>query len=286
MSSKNKFRIAFLLFLVVIASLVWREILLLNNKEGLKVVFFDIGQGDSIFIETKRGVQVLIDGGPNNNLLLREIGKQVSFFDKEIDVVISTHPDADHIGGLVPFFDKFDANFYLESGNKSDSLIYASLEEALSNEGVTRLLARQGTIIDLGDGVYIEILFPDREASGLEPNMASIIVKVSYGDTSFLLTGDSPIAIENYISTLYGNSLKSDVLKLGHHGSKTSTSNMFLGLVSPSYAVVSAGEGNRYGHPHQEIISKVKKFEVEIFETSKNGSIVFYSDGTKVSTKK
>jgi len=271
---------------VVIASLVWREILLLNNKEGLKVVFFDIGQGDSIFIETKRGVQVLIDGGPNNNLLLREIGKQVSFFDKEIDVVISTHPDADHIGGLVPFFDKFDANFYLESGNKSDSLIYASLEEALSNEGVTRLLARQGTIIDLGDGVYIEILFPDREASGLEPNMASIIVKVSYGDTSFLLTGDSPIAIENYISTLYGNSLKSDVLKLGHHGSKTSTSNMFLGLVSPSYAVVSAGEGNRYGHPHQEIISKVKKFEVEIFETSKNGSIVFYSDGTKVSTKK
>ena len=131
-------------------------------------------------------------------------------------------------------------------------------------------------------GAFLDILFPDRDVPGLETNTASIVAKLTYGATSFLFTGDSPKSIEGYLAALEGPGLDSDVLKVGHHGSKTSTSDELLGLVSPSYAVISAGAGNRYGHPHAAVLDALSRFGVERLGTYERGTIIFKSNGTDV----
>ena len=130
--------------------------------------------------------------------------------------------------------------------------------------------------------MYLNILFPDRDNEDWETNTASIVTKLTYGDTSFLLTGDSPIAIEKYLSMIDGKNLKSDVLKAGHHGSRTSTSESFASLVSPEYAVISAGKDNRYGHPHKEVLDILEKIKATILKTYELGTISFSSDGEKI----
>lgn len=272
----------FSLALFVLLNLyIWSQILSFSLKNDLKVVFLDVGQGDAILIETKSGNQVLIDGGPNDQVL-RELSKFMPFSDKSIDMIIATHPDSDHIGGLVSVIRRFQNEIYLESGAKSDTFVYRSLENALQESEPERIIARKGMIFDLGDNVILKILFPDRDASGLESNTASIVAQIEYDQTTFMLTGDSPVSIEKYLASIFGSRLKSDVLKAGHHGSKTSSSEVFLGFASPTFAVISAGEKNRYGHPHKEVIERFQNLETEILSTAKLGSIIFVSDGKVV----
>jgi len=272
----------FSLTLFVLLNLyIWSQILSFSLKNDLKVVFLDVGQGDAILIETKSGNQVLIDGGPNDQVL-RELSKFMPFSDKSIDMIIATHPDSDHIGGLVSVIRRFQNEIYLESGAKSDTFVYRSLENALQESEPERIIARKGMIFDLGDNVILKILFPDRDASGLESNTASIVAQIEYDQTTFMLTGDSPVSIEKYLASIFGSRLKSDVLKAGHHGSKTSSSEVFLGFASPTFAVISAGEKNRYGHPHKEVIERFQNLETEILSTAKLGSIIFVSDGKVV----
>ena len=145
--------------------------------------------------------------------------------------------------------------------------------------------------VDLGDGVVLQILFPDRDPTGMETNTASIVVRLVYGENEFLLTGDSPVAIERYLVSLESQSrtfgtgavqsptLASDVLKAGHHGSKTSTSQEFVSAVSPQYAVISVGKDNRYGHPNQETLDTLNNFDAKILRTDLLGRIIFKSDG-------
>ncbi|KKP80420.1 MAG: internalization-related competence protein ComEC/Rec2 protein, partial [Parcubacteria group bacterium GW2011_GWB1_35_5] len=135
----------------------------------------------------------------------------------------------------------------------------------------------------LGDGVVLQILFPDRDPAGMETNTSSIIARLVYGENEFLFTGDSPKSIENYLISLGG--LESDVLKAGHHGSKTSTSPDFVTAVSPEYVVISAGKDNRYGHPSQEVLDILNNFGAEILRTDKDGRIVFESDGESLKIK-
>jgi competence protein ComEC len=137
-------------------------------------------------------------------------------------------------------------------------------------------------ILDDEAGVYINILFPDRDASGMKTNDGSIVARLVYGNTSVMLTGDSPQPIENYLTSVDGKNLKSDVLKVGHHGSRTSTGVQFLGFVEPTYAVISDGKGNSYGHPHKETLDTLNKFNVKVFRTDELGTIVMKSDGEKV----
>jgi len=280
----NNIKWGFLVFLLLLNIIIWSEIISFGLRDDLKLVFLDVGQGDAIFVETKSGNQVLIDGGANDKVL-RELSGLMSFFDKSIDIIIATHPDSDHIGGLVGVLDRFRSKIFLESGSKSQTLIYESLEDALNKNKTKRIIVRRGMVFDLGDDVFLKILFPDRDVSGLDPNTASIIVKIEHKDISFLLTGDSPKSIENYLVSVDGKNLKSDVLKAGHHGSKTSTSLSFLEFASPIYSIISAGEGNRYKHPHQEVIDRLNDFGTDIYETSKLGSIVFSSDGKNIEVK-
>lgn len=248
----------------------------------LTVAFLNVGQGDAIYIEAPSGNQLLIDGGPGK-AALRELSKVMPFYDRSIDVVLATHADQDHVGGLPDVLKKYKVNVFMESGVPGESSSYNELEKIVGDNKTQKILAKRGMVVDLGDGTILQILFPDRDPSGMDTNMASVVTKLVYGDNEFLLTGDSPTSIENYLISLGG--LSSDVLKTAHHGSKTSTGAAFVSAVSPQYAVISVGKDNKYGHPNQETLDTLTNFGAQILRTDKQGMIIFKSDGINLNLK-
>ena len=244
----------------------------------LRVSFLDIGQGDSILIQSPTGVDVLVDGG-SDSAVLRELGKKLPFFDRSISAVIATHPDKDHIGGLSDVFDRYDIGTFIEPGIPNNTTAARALERAVDKEKAPRVLARRGMRLILGGGAYADILFPDRDVSNVETNTGSVNIRVVYGDTSFLLTGDSPQSIEKYLTMIYHSALESNVLKAGHHGSRTSSSEEFIRAVSPDYAIFSRGCDNSYGHPHKEVVELLAKLRIPTLDTCKDGTITFSSNG-------
>ncbi len=274
--------------LLPITFFIWWAIYSLQESDVLIVTFLDVGQGDSIFIQAPSGVQVLIDGGATSGVL-RELATIMPFYDRSIDMVVATHPDTDHIGGLLSVLKRFKVSRILRPGVEhsapaAESLLLAIARE--QNSGAIETLAKRGQVYDLGTGnsgarAELHILFPDRDVNGLESNSASIVARLVYGDTSMLLTGDSPKSIEKYLVGLDGEDLQSNILKLGHHGSKTSTSERFLGFVDPQWAIVSASKDNGYGHPHKSVVDMVERFGIIIKNTADNGSISFESNGSE-----
>lgn len=271
-----------LIFAVTV--LIWYAVATEDRGGKLTVAFLNIGQGDAIFIESPTGTQMLIDGGPGG-VVLRELGKVMPFYDRTIDMLLVSNPDQDHLSGFLDILRSFKVSVVVEPGTVGASADYRSLAEALSTEGVSHLMARRGQRLDLGGGAYFEILFPDREVSGLDTNDGSIVGKLVYGTTSFLFPGDASSAIEAYVASLDKEYLNVDVLKVGHHGSRTSTSESLLGFASPAMAVISAGKDNRYGHPHAEVVERLKQFEVETLGTYERGTIIMESDGERIRVK-
>lgn len=261
--------------------LIWYAIFAETRNNILTVAFLDVGQGDAIFIEAPNGNQMLIDGGKNARVL-RELAAVMPFYDKSIDVVLATHPDQDHIGGLPSVFERFDVSTFVEPGVSGDTSAYKELLRRVELEQGGTVIARRGMKIVLSQGVEFLILFPDRDVSAVETNDGSIIGKLIYGNTSFLFTGDAPQKIENFLVTIDGTVLRSDVLKVGHHGSKTSTAELFLGFVAPKVSVISSGASNSYGHPHEEVLERLKRFETEALRTDTQGTIIITSDGETV----
>jgi competence protein ComEC len=273
--------------LLVVCVGMWSVIYERERPRGLTVSFLAVGQGDAALIESPTGRRMLVDGG-RDRAVLRELPKVMPWWDRTIDVVVATHPDADHVGGLFDVLERYRVSYILEPGVRHDTPQAESLLTAVSREvgsGAERVLARRGQVIDLGAGAYAHILFPDRDVSGLETNTASIVMRVVYGDTSFLLSGDSPIVIEEYLVALDGKGLKSTVLKAGHHGSRTSTSPLFVGYVSPEWGVFSRGCENEYGHPHQEVVDIFGLFGVSTKDTCTDGTVTFVSDGVQLVAK-
>jgi competence protein ComEC len=252
----------------------------LLQSPRLHIAFLDVGQGDAIWIQAPNGRELLIDSGPDQSVL-ESIGKEKNFFDNTIDIILATHSDKDHIGGFPYLFDRYQIPLVIESEISSPTITDKTFTERITTEGADRLLVRAGEriLLDPRYGIVVDMLFPDQNTTGWETNEASVIVKVTYGSTSFLLTGDSPSEVEQFLVKTYGAQLQSDVLKLGHHGSKTSSSSEFLETVKPSFAIVSAGLGNKYGHPHEEVIERVEEVRAQILETSQLGTIDCYSDG-------
>ena len=269
---------AYVLFLLITVS-VWYVVFAHEASGELTVTFLDVGQGDAVFIETPSGVQVLIDGGLDATVLT-ELAAMMPFWDRSIDIVIATHPDADHIAGLVPVAERYRVAQFVESGVYADTELTRALEEALGKTTTPVHQARRGDVFDLGDGVFATILFPDRDVSGLEANEASIMLRLTFGEHAFMLTGDSSSAMERYLVSLDGAQLRSTVLKAGHHGSRTSSDVSFVGHVAPEYVVFSRGCENQYGHPHEDVRELFVRFEVPIFDTCEHGAIQFISDGS------
>jgi len=265
----------------LVSILVWLTVI--NPREEFLIVsFLDVGQGDAIHIETPDGLEVLIDGGASASVL-RELAVGRSFFDREIDLVIATHPDADHVGGLVDVLERYRVNNILITEVDHNTPVTAAFDNSITKEsGIEIVYAEAGQEILLGDFVSLSILSPRGDTSNWKSNNASIITKLSYGEIDFMLTGDASSMIEDYLVGYYGSGLQSEVLKLGHHGSKTSTSEIFLEAVSPSITVVSAGKDNRYGHPSDEVVERVSEYGADILSTAESGTIVFKSDGKEV----
>lgn len=278
-----KIRLMLLCSLAVAALFVW-YVVFSEEKEKLTVAFLDVGQGDAIFIESPTGNQLLIDGGPGG-VVLRELGNVMPFYDRSIDMLLVSNPDQDHMAGFLDILRAYRVGAVIEPGTVGASSDFAALQNEINQEGARRIIATRGQHIELGGGAYLLILFPDRDVSGLSTNDGSIVAKLVYGSTSFLFPGDAPDAIENYIAHLDTTRLDVDVLKVGHHGSKTSTGEALLGFASPSTAVISAGRENKYGHPHAEVLERLTRFGVQIFGTYEKGRVVMESDGETIRVK-
>jgi len=244
-----------------------------SQKDGLlKVYFFDIGQGDSIFIETPSGHQLLIDGGPGNTVLSK-LGEVMPFYDKDIDVVVVSHPHADHIVGLINILNRYDVKNIVEAKESYNSSEFKAWQEAVKNENANNVEAVAGKVIDLGDGVTLTILHPFESVAGDNPKNPHddvVVAMLKYKDLEIILTGDMEIRVERRL-IMEGYDLDSDVLKIGHHGSKSSSSVNWLTAVSPKQAVISVGRDNRYGHPHQEVLERLSN--TEILRTDEKGNI-------------
>jgi len=175
----------------------------------------------------------------------------------------------------------------VEPGTVGASVEYKVFEQLVREERAKKSIALRGQTIwlDKKHGVGFQILFPDRNISGLATNDGSIVGRLVYGDTSIMFTGDSPENVEHYLVSLDDKNLKSDVLKVGHHGSRTSTSKEFVGFVSPTYATISLGQGNSYGHPHKETLDTLEKFDIKTLRTDQQGTITIESDGKNIEVR-
>ena len=273
---------AIVLLSVFFVFLSWQDGATARADEGLlTVAFLDVGQGDAIFIETPDGVQMLIDGGPDSSVL-RALAKQMPVGDRDLDVVLATHSDKDHIGGLVDVLERYEVDSIITTNNKNDTTVSEAFIMESLQESAVNYTANFGQQLALGASTSLLILSPAGDVSNWETNTASIVAQLRYGDIEFMLTGDMPSGIEDYLVRTQGGNLASEVLKLGHHGSRTSTSGDFLDAVQPKYAIVSAGKDNSYGHPHGEVVDKVRERKIKMLNTAEEGSVVFKSDGQTV----
>lgn len=247
-------------------------------QKRLIVWFFDVGQGDAIFIETPSGEQLLVDGGPGT-VLLEKLADVMPFWDRSIDAVLLTHPHADHVDGLVEVVDRYRVDTVYTTGVEYATSAEIAFEERVSNDETVVLVAAPRTI-DFGDGVSLELIYPQSSLENKrmdDVNDASIVGILRYGETSILLTGDIGNEAELELIPFVDASI--DVLKVGHHGSRYSTSTAFLEAVQPSIAVISCGEDNDYGHPHQETLERLDAFGVTTLRTDRDGDIRLLSEG-------
>lgn len=253
-----------------------------NNHHLLQVVILDVGQGDAIFIEAPNGNQMIIDGGPGTALSY-VLPNVMKFSDRSIDTMIITNPDADHIGGFTDLLARYEIGSVIEPGTLSETETYSLLQEAITAEGVPHLFARAGmqVILDQEKNIYFEILFPDRDVSTWERNDGSLVGRLVYGETSFLLMGDATVLTEGIVASHFDLS-GTDVLKTGHHGSRTSSGIALLQEAHPDMAIISAGKDNRYGHPHKEVIDRLVGLDIPYLGTYEAGTIECRSDGMKV----
>lgn len=257
-----------------------------ESNSVLQVSFLDIGQGDAIFIQTPNDIQMLIDGGRDERVLKR-LNEIMPLGDNSIDIVLATHPDADHIGGLDDVIRAYDVGMFIEPGVSADTKTYESVFTSVKDEHSQHILGTRGMVITLDpeNNITFAILYPYDDVTHWETNDASIVGVLTYGEDSFLLTGDAPIKTEYALDRISPELIDVDVLKLGHHGSRTSSSEEFLRITSPEVAIISAGKDNSYGHPHQEVLSTLKKLSIPYLATADQGTITFTSKGEGIRRK-
>ncbi len=270
------FRIYLLGFLALCA--VVAGLALARLPDGrLHVYFLDVGQGDAILIRAPDGRQVLVDGGPSPAALLDELGSLLPFWDRTLDMVVLTHPDTDHMNGLLPLFERYRIATVLDT--VQDGGEAPAWSAALAAHRGQRITARRGMRLVLDD-LRITVLHP---AEPLLPetsdNAASLVLRLDYGEISLLLMGDAEQATEEALLAA-GQPLQADVLKVAHHGSGGGTSAAFLAAVQPQLAVIQVGADNRFGHPHPDTLTRLAP--AQVLRTDQDGRIEVTSDGRRL----
>lgn len=278
---KKKYTVILTIIFMILAGAfeLFQGTVAITPSEDLKVHFLDVGQGDSIFIELPTNETILIDASikdASNKIInyLRE--ENVS----KIDYVFATHPHSDHIGGMSAVIKAFDIGQIYMPKAVTTTKTYENLLLTIKDKNLKIKAAKAGnTIIDTDD-LKLVVLAPNQD-SYESLNNYSIVLKLTYKEKSFLFMGDAETLSEKEIT----GDIQADVLKVGHHGSRTSTSQAFLNKVNPSYAVISVGLNNDYKHPHQEVIDRLEKKNIKIYRTDQNGDIMFTTDGYNIDVK-
>ncbi len=248
----------------------------------LHVSFLDVGQGDAIFVETPTGRQILIDGGEFPTLLNSEIGRKLPFWDREIDLVIATHPDADHVTGLPEIFDRYRVQRFIYDGQTAAiSGVYGAVWERIEAQDVETYIAQAGEVIEVEDGVRLEIVHPSGTLDEDIRNNNSVSLRLVYGEFSLLLTGDAEVEAERAMLAT-GLPLASVVYKAGHHGSQTSSSADFMNAINPQIVIISAGVDNQFGHPHPDVIGRFNASGAAVLDTRLHGTIEVKTDGEQM----
>lgn len=252
-----------------------------SEYSGLSVTYLNVGQGDSELIQVN-GINMLIDAGTNAgaNDLVKDLKNRGI---KTIDIAIATHPHEDHIGGMDEVLENFDVKSFYAPKVAHTTKTYENMLKAVKNEGLKIKQIKEGTKIYLGKDTEVQVYSPVKSQYE-ELNNYSPVMKISYGQNSFMFTGDAESLVEKEILN-ENKDLKADVLKLGHHGSHSSTSEEFLKAVDPSIAIVSCAKDNKYGHPHKETMSNLKKAGITVYETFRDGDITISSNGKKLDVK-
>lgn len=282
--NKRKKILLWAVLVLVFANLfVWAVVSYRGTNGKLQVTFFDVGQGDSAFIQTPKGEQILIDGGPDASVL-EKLGIVMPFWDRDIDMLVLSHPERDHVAGLFYVLRNYNVRAVVWSQIDSGTAECEEWESLVKAENAQVIKAASGTKIGLDNNPadYIEILSPpaNTAAPKSSQNEVSVVARLVWGQRSFLFTGDASTKEE---TSLEGQAdIRSDVLKVSHHGSKYSTDAAFLASVMPAAAVISVGRGNTYGHPTPEVLELLKNYGITVDRTDLNGDVTFETDGTSL----
>jgi competence protein ComEC len=270
--------------LLVLGFFAWRGL-----PDGrLHVTFLDVGQGDAIFVQTPSGRQVLVDGGPSETVLLAQLGRQMPFWDRTLDVMVLTHPDSDHITGLMPVLERYQVDTVIFRDLELESEVYEYWLKSLEAEGATVYQGETGLRLVLDEGadasrpLEMVVLHPGPELVGGRAgntNNNSVVTKLTYGQVSVLLPGDIEEEVEHRL-VADGATLASTVLKAAHHGSCTSTTQEFLDAVAPEVVVISVGADNDFGHPCTEVLERLEGLPA--YRTDEQGVVEVITDGAQV----
>ncbi|MCK9393249.1 MAG: MBL fold metallo-hydrolase [Candidatus Paceibacterota bacterium] len=269
--------------LVIINIISWS--FLFSTKDNLlKVIFFDVGQGDGIFIETLDKKQIVIDGGPDYNLMAEKISEELPFWDKEIDAIILTHTDSDHMNGLLGVLEKYKVDNILWTGVKKEGMEKKIenweniVNKEVENNGAKVFLVKNTNTI-LTSNMSLNFLWPEKineKINSNDSNDYSLASRLCYLKTCFLFMGDMSFNEEKNV--IRDEDIKGDILKVAHHGSKYATSNEFISAVSPKLAIIEVGK-NSYGHPALETIKRLEDYGAKVVRTDTQGDITVFSDG-------
>lgn len=276
--------------ILAIFILFWFFSLRIENDTQLEIISLDVGQGDAILIKTPKKQTMLIDGGPNNKVL-QKLGRYLTFNNRRIDIILLTHPHSDHVSGLVEVSKRYDIGAIVLNSADIKTDVYYEFLKVIKEKNIPVITAEFGEAIHFDKDLEFDVLAPmisnsivfnkQNEgfgSSGNDINDTSIVGKLMFNDFSMIFMGDATYKIENQLLA-YGRNLKSDILKVGHHGSKYSSLLSFLKIVSPKAAIIEVGAKNRYGHPSPAALNRLKIIDANVFRTDLNGDIKIISDG-------
>jgi competence protein ComEC len=269
--------------LAAVAALAWLALRGLPDGR-LHVYFLEVGQGDAILIQSPDGRQIVVDGGPSPTALLYELGDILPFWDRTLDLVVLTHPDGDHITGLIPLLDRYQVVQVLDAAQSEVAAEAAAWRARLAAAGVRRTFAQRGMTLPIGD-LTLTVLNPGAaplKGTASDDNNNSTVLRLDYGATSLLLTADAEADAEAAMLAA-GLPLRADVLKVGHHGSQGATSARFVAAVAPRVAVIQVAADNTFGHPSPEVLRRLSASQV--YRTDQHGRIEVVSDGKRMWVK-